>query len=267
MQLKSISPGYWLGYIKSCYRLLRLTKPPVLIGGCGRTGTSLMSAVLGAHPQIISFNYESYFFSREALFKSSFINRVWRLCKFYPRLIKQGVPAGKRFWCEKTPRNVLNLERLFIEFGKNIKVILMIRNGYDVLTSRHPNSEGYYISVDRWHEDTLATIKFQNHPQVLIVPYEGLINEFDYTVKRICDFLEINLSDEMRNFHMNTSVKAHEAFHGGNIEAIYKTSLSRWKLPEHKARTDEVEEIPELQSLFKVIENMSIEFLHPVRKS
>jgi hypothetical protein len=261
MKLKNISPEFWLGYLKSTYRLFFIKRSAILIGGCGRTGTSLMSAILGSHPSIVSFNYESYFFSRPHSFKNLTLSRLWRLSKFYLRLVKQGVPPGKSFWCEKTPRNVLNLDRLFLEFGKGLKVILMIRDGYDVLTSRHPKSDGYYISVSRWLQDTQATLKYKNHPQVLIVPYEGVVNHFDFTITKICDFLGVPFSNQMRDFHKNTSVKSHEAFHGGNINAIYKTSLSRWQFPEHKERTHELEEIPEAVSLVVQVQDCIISFL------
>jgi hypothetical protein len=219
-----------------------------------------MSAILGAHPEIAVLNYESYFFYRPPVWKNTKLNSHFRLLNFGLRLIKQGIPNGKKYWCEKTPRNVLNLDNILVEFNSSVKVILMVRNYIDVLTSRHPQKDGYYISIERWKEDTTATLKFKQHPQVLIVPYEGIVTDFDFTLGKVCNFLNVPFVDEVRDFALRTSVKQHQAFHGGSIREIYKTSLDRSKDPIHTERIDEIMESQELQQLSKQVEEVSQSF-------
>ncbi|HAE34906.1 MAG TPA: hypothetical protein DCG22_03880 [Bacteroidetes bacterium] len=37
---------------KQLRQIFTMNQTPILIGGCGRTGTSLMTAILDAHPDI-----------------------------------------------------------------------------------------------------------------------------------------------------------------------------------------------------------------------
>lgn len=70
-----------------------------------------------------------------------------------------------------------------------IRVILMIRDGRDVMTSFHPGKKGkYYVSIDRWVNDTEETFKYVDHKQVFILPYESLINNFYFSNRKLLKF-------------------------------------------------------------------------------
>lgn len=228
------SPNNILKYSLSIVRILGFTKSPILIAGCGRTGTSLMSAILDAHPEIVSLSHESYIFERDRIFTRPRWNYVRNLALFYLRLIRQGVPFGKKRWCEKTPRNVRRLDEIFDEFGDDIKVILMIRDGRDVLTSFHPKKKGeYYVSIERWVTDTMLTFDYGSHEQVMLVPYEGLIENFEHTLNKVLTFLGSPYVDTLKQFDKLSSVQSHGAFHDSRLRPIYKESVERWKSPEH----------------------------------
>jgi hypothetical protein len=233
------SPTNILKYSLSIVRIFGFTKSPILIAGCGRTGTSLMSAILDAHPEIVSLDHETYIFERQRIFTRARWNYVRNLSLFYLRLLRQGVPFGKKRWCEKTPRNVRRLDAIFDEFGHDIKVILMIRDGRDVLTSFHPGKKGeYYVSIERWVTDTMLTFNYESHKQVMLVPYEGLIENFEHTLKKVLTFLGSPYVDNLKQFDKFSSVQSHGAFHDSKLRPIYKESVERWRSPEHIHRVN-----------------------------
>ena len=62
------------------------------------------------------------------------------------------VCSESRFWCEKTPRNVLHFRRILRCLGKRARLIQVVRDGRDVVCSVHPDdpngrSQGYSSGV------------------------------------------------------------------------------------------------------------------------
>ena len=133
----------------------------------------------------------------------------------------------------------------------------MIRSGRDVLTSKHPNKPGYYIELERWMKDTNLTLELADESSfgdVLLVPYEGLINDLEFSVKRICKFLDLSFDPAMLDFPKMSSVKNHGAFHGGKVEGIYRTSSMRWKNSQHRERVLLIEGNREAKELLERVD-------------
>lgn len=262
MNIKHFTPKNIIKYVTAIYRISRFKKVPIIIGGCGRTGTTLMSAILDAHVEIVSLSHETGIFSSRRSLEYVRCNYYKNIYRLYLRLINQGVPSNSLRWCEKTPKNVNRLDSVFEEFGENIKVILMIRDAKDVLTSSHPEAKGYYVSLERWVSDTKDTLVFENHSQVMIVPYEALVNEFDISIKKITRFLGLSNSTEMREFSKFTNIQAHDAFHGGKIMPIYSKSVMRWKDSQHAERMVQINNSEDVTLLNNRVQLITNEFLN-----
>lgn len=246
--------------LRNISRIRRMDQPPILIGGCGRTGTSLMSAILDAHPEIFSYPAETNIFESDRMYKSPRLNRLRNKIRFYRFLILQDIRKGTRRWCEKTPNNVFALEHIFKEFPKGVKIILMIRDGRDVVTSLHPLRKDYYISINRYIEDTSLTLDYKDHEDVLIVPYESLTIRFEYTMKKILDFLDNDFVEEVKEYTKFSGVQSHDAFHGNKLTGISSGSVARWKQDKHKERVELLTENPEAQELLQRVEQYKKEF-------
>jgi len=221
---------------RNLVRICKLDQAPILIGGCGRTGTSLISAILDAHPEIVSFPEETNIFESDRKFRSPGLNRFRNLVRFYRFLVRIDIPKTSRRWCEKTPSNVRELDHIFKEFRNRVKVILMIRDGRDVITSLHPLRKGYYISLKRWIIDTSLTLKYRDHENVLIVPYESLVLHFEYTMRKILEFTGNSFDEQVMEYTRFSGVQSHDAFHGNKLKGISSGSLERWKQDKHKER-------------------------------
>ena len=199
---------------ESDLRILRdlTTSRPIVIGGCGRTGTTLLLSILGSLGNIFAIPEETYAFYPKPL----------RLQK----LISCIEETGGRRWCEKTPKNVQSYQSIHDMFDGNVCIINMIRDGRDVTTSIHPNGKGrYWVDVDRWYNDTLAGIRCNF---VLNVKYEDLVQTPDETIKRICDFIGENFDPSVVDYVGKTNVKENIALFGG-AKDINTKSVRKWE--------------------------------------
>ena len=95
---------------------------PLLIGGCGRSGTTLLLSILSAHPSIYAFGYELSLFNHWIKDEKTGKIIPERLDRFYRYVILRKIPPEAELWCEKTPRNVLFLKEIFEYFNNNVKI-------------------------------------------------------------------------------------------------------------------------------------------------
>lgn len=181
-------------YKKDMIELLKYTKnSPVIIGGCGRSGTTLLLAILGAHSQIHALQEETHAFHP----KPFRLNRI-------TNLIKNTDMAGKFSWCEKTPKNIMCYDEILSLFNDNVKIINMIRNGKDVVTSIHPNGKGkYWVNNERWIKDNC---QYTDHPNIMTVKFEDLVGNTKKTLIGICEHINLTFEPEMLNYHIKTNV-------------------------------------------------------------
>jgi len=185
----------------------QLKQPPIIIGGCGRSGTTLLLSVLSSHPEIYTFKKETHAFCQNVYCESININLIIRTFRLYCYLDKK-IPKSCNRWCEKTPKNVLFFGDILNYFYNNVKVIHIVRDGRDVILSKHPKRPAvYWVSPERWIEDVSAGLKFKNHPNVYTVKYEDLVLEYETTIKDICTFLGIEFHPHLLSWHEHAKMR------------------------------------------------------------
>lgn len=202
---------------------------PIVIAGCGRSGTSLLLSVLSCHPELHAIGYET----------SALTENPLRLEHF---------PTDRR-WVEKTPANVHNLGAI-LDGIPDCLVIHMVRDGRDVCTSMHPLWNGPYISIDRWVADVSAGARWERHKRVMVVRYRDLVRDYERTVYRLCAFLRLTLADEFEDYPLTATVQTHAAW-SGPARPLSDSSIGRWKLPEHAAAIAEFMQNRKAVSLLK----------------
>jgi hypothetical protein len=202
-------------------------KAPIVIGGCGRSGTTLLLSILGAHPNILAFADELY----------CFYPRPFRL-KFLLAAIEAQERNDWQRWCEKTPKNVRAFKEINQAFGGDVRLIHMVRDGRAVVCSHHPNDANrYYVSPERWVADVSAGLEFGN--EALLVHYEDLVAGPEKTLKELCEFIGEKLDERMLSFENYSSVKENKAWEGKQAKALHEGRIDSWRAQEHEARVQE----------------------------
>jgi hypothetical protein len=207
--------------------------PPIVIGGCGRSGTTLLLSVLGAHPSILAFPEELY----------AFYPKPFRLRRILDTIRDFGKQRVWRRWCEKTPKNVRAFGDILTAFGNEIRLIHIVRDGRDVVTSHHPNDSSlYYISPERWVTDVRAGLTYTD--RTCLVRYEDLVKETKATLETICNYLNEELDLKMLTFEENTTVRENKAWKGRRIKPLQNDRIERWRMPENMQRVEEFMNYP-----------------------
>jgi hypothetical protein len=184
-------------YIKG----IKVQAPPLFIVGCAHSGTSLLLAIVGSHSKIYPIPFESkigYKFLKRNLY-------LWR----FNRL---AVAHGKNRWVEKTPKHIHCIEKL-LAINAGVKILLIIRDGRDVACSFKARFGDLEKGIKTWVIDNLAGNKYRNHPNVMIVRYEDLIDNFELTVKKVFAFIGEDFEPALLEFY-----KEPKYFYSGIIE-------------------------------------------------
>ena len=223
------------GLIKAS-RIFRLGRNPIIIGGCGRSGTTLLLSMLSCHPHIYAINEETRAFCPDGYAHNPDLGSPFKLKKLYGYLLRSAIPDECTRWCEKTPRNVLYYEGILRYFGRNVRIINIVRDGRDVITSRHPsNLQKFWVTPERWVIDVTAGERYASHPQVKTIRYEDLINNYEKIIGSVCTFIGESFVDTFLSYPASAPVQLSPAWLG-KAKPACPSSIGRWKKPEYKER-------------------------------
>ncbi len=233
-------------------RLRGFKAPPILLGGCPRSGTTLLLSILGAHPSIYAIPVETHAFT------------LWQRCadnpnryeparehRLYRALLAKRIPNTALRWCEKTPSNLLSASRILQYFGADVRFINVVRDARDVCTSMHPkNPNGFWVEPHEWAYYLRLGLRLEADPRVLTVKYEDLVLRFEEAIERICDFLGETRIRELSDWPAHTSIHRDRAWFHGAIKQ-HARSVGRWQQPEFARRVEEVLQDQDCPALLK----------------
>lgn len=221
--------------LSASLRILKLSRTPIVIGGCGRSGTTFLLSVLSCHPNIFAIDIETKALCPTAYGKKPDLSASLKMALIFNYLYecKDEIPKSCTRWCEKTPKNVLFFGRILDYFGQRVKIIHIVRDGRDVITSIHPEDpSAFWITPERWIEDVSCGLKYENHPQVLTIRYEDLVRNYEKILRKICLFIEEEFTDTFLAYP-ETAYKNKSSGWGGPAKAPDEKSIGRWKEDQH----------------------------------
>lgn len=227
------------------------TGTPIIIGGGARSGTTLLLSILSAHPSIFAFSTELALFRQGREQDGRFMPE--RIDRLYSGILRKRIGREVDRWCEKTPKNIRYISRIDSFFqGRDYRFIQIVRDGRDVILSRHPHTTHRYYHVEpgEWVTDIREGMKYRDRENFLTIKYESLILDFENTMAAVCDHLGIELSEEILNFYDHASVRRNPAYFKG-LEEMHSNSIGKWKRPENKKRVDELLAYPGARELLK----------------
>lgn len=265
---------YHLGAGRKAFQISQTFRNPIIIGGCGRSGTGLLLSLLSVHPNIYSIPDETKAFCPGAYSAGEFPGTHDDIDEYSPNPVDpeevtflpdfiasrlaadaDTALAAKR-WCEKTPKNILFAEQILDYFGKGARFVHIVRDGRNVVTSRHPGSpDSYYVPPKRWVKDVSAARRMEDHSQFYTVRYEDLTNEPEDTLREVFDVLEEPFPRERLQAYPESSQFSDEEewLHPGRRQNILgglrEKDHERYRKDEHRDRVDQLLSIPEARDL------------------
>lgn len=142
-----------------------------------------------------------------------------RILDFSKSLDTVANSRGKRIWLEKTPGHLHHLDKIESSMNK-VKIIHLIRSGKDTVASywdafrkyTSENSdwkEAQYYTLDEiaswWLRDINLSIRNLDKENHLFVRYEKLVTDTAGTLKRICNFVQLDYDMDMLEKYSDVS--------------------------------------------------------------
>jgi hypothetical protein len=176
--------------INKIFRGLKVSRPPTFIVGCGHSGTSIVLRIIGSHPKIYSVKRKS----RMALSgKKKFENQK-------RKFDIKAVSEGYKRWIEKTPRQIRVIDEI-LKWSPESKIILIVRDGRDVVCSMRDRYGYIKTGIERWVRDNRQGEKYWKENNLLVVKYESSVSETEKVAQKTAPFIGVNFSREMVNYH------------------------------------------------------------------
>jgi hypothetical protein len=225
---------------------------PIIIGGCGRSGTTLLAAILSAHPNIYSYSYETMAFCPMA-----WDDPLNRSVPFSLDVLEKDLhisfPKNEHTrFLEKTPKNTLVYARIAYFFDKKVKIINLVRDGRDVVLSKYPGKEEIqYTTADFWKTEILYGMECESFPWLKTIRYEDLILDFKNTLLDICDFCELPFHNNLINYVKFTQYSSSDAWTHKNVILPHSNSIGKWKNELDNIEVNKINSNPEFISLLK----------------
>ncbi|NDJ35134.1 MAG: sulfotransferase [Chloroflexi bacterium] len=205
----------------------------IFIGGCSRSGTTLLGSMLGGHSRAIS-TPESHFKQTAlrslggnlnafdvdeayARIKDSFRFKIWEvdppplpdhitsyagLLNWLAALYARQVGKDQaEIWVDHTPENATYATMLF-ELFPQAKLLHIVRDGRGVAASIMPLDWGpnTILRAAHWWVEYVSyglALEHTYPERVLRVHYEGLVTDPQSTLQAICQFAELDLQPAM----------------------------------------------------------------------
>lgn len=207
----------------------RLSREPVVIGGCERSGTTLLQSILSAHPRIHAIAEETWALCHgpEAGFPG---RRPIRPISLYVHLGREPVSEAAWRWSEKSPANVFYFGAILERFRERVRLIQIVRDGRDVVTSMHPdNPSDPWVPIERWVAAVEAGLPYLDHPRVLTLRYEDLVTSYEEQARRICAFLDEEFAPQMQDWRAHARIRGSRNLRGGQVKEIHAGSVRKFE--------------------------------------
>ena len=226
---------------------------PIVVGGCHRTGTSLVRRILDAHPRI-HCGPEVLFFRdfygdyrddplrhlrfaetvRSILPEEEALDVLGRaLVEIHERAAKR---AGKVRWADKAPENALHTAEWERLLGERWLFVHVVRNPLDTVASmrgRFPLTlpEDVAGQAEHYRRYTAAGLAFAGrHPErSFVLVYERLCSEPEQTLGALMTHLGEELDGRQLAFNDEPHQAGLEDPLVGETVEVHRASVGRWR--------------------------------------
>lgn len=225
---------------------------PIVVGGCSRSGTTLLYSILNSHSQLflgletalfLAYNLDFDHLSRRTGLPLERVQELYQESHCSAVFTKQiltelMVGEGKSVWGEKSPANVTNIAAIFHRFPK-AKFVHCIRDGRDVACSLHKHHPGLWEGATRgnitdvpweqcigkWSSQVQMGIDWRHDDRYYDLRYEDLIQDPEQTLRPLLAWLNLPWDSQILEKARQDTLYSHK----GIGQPINASSMSRWK--------------------------------------
>ncbi|MGE5140480.1 MAG: sulfotransferase family protein [Rudaea sp.] len=236
---------------------------PIIIGGCHRSGTSLLRRIINAHsriycgPEIKLFRdlYNDYYYER--LVHERFLSTAQSVLSRYELLDMLGpvwidihtraaAQAGKPRWADKNPENIVYAQVWERLLGDQWLLVHIVRNPLDTLASIKearfdntipPNLHGRIDFYRRYNEAGLK-LAAEMQSRYYRLAYEELVMYPEETLGKLMEWLGEEFEISQLDFNRTPVQKGTEDPKIRETTKIHQQSVGRWPdilMPEEAA--------------------------------
>ncbi len=234
----------------------RRGKPPIIIGGCHRSGTTLLRRILDAHshihcpPEVKFFSdffgdytddplaHVRYFATARQMGLSSqdiLVEHGRTFVRCHERAARS---RGRRRWADKNPENVLYLDQWQRILRRPFQFVHVVRHPLDVLASLV--EAGFDKSIPLAFEDKVALVQryfmagmawVEGHPRLsFTLRYEELVVRPEEVLASLFAFLgEPYEARVLKEFNAPQRQKGIEDPKVSGTSEVHNQSVGRWK--------------------------------------
>lgn len=126
-------------------------------------------------------------------------------------------------------------------------ILYLIRDGRDVMVSKHPpDTETYHVSPKRWIE-TINDLMNNHDKNIYVIKYEDMVARPKVTMDYISNIIGNKYSQEYNGFYLD--IPDSPMITGGHMKSgfgfkgtrpIQEDSIGNWKLPSHTQRMRDI---------------------------
>lgn len=223
------------------------TERPVFSGGCPRSGTTLLYAILNAHSHIslgletglLTGNKNLQKISIRSDLPEATLRDLYHSSRSYPEFTQRVLTAimhrdHKQRWGDKSPVNARVMDGIFKHFPQ-AQFLHALRDGRDAVCSirRHPPSFGnrhqglnpWQECVDLWCTWVGDALKWRGDPRYYEIRYEDLTCAPQATLGKCLEWLGEPWEDNLFEKSVRTKVDSHP----GVSTPVNDVSVGRWK--------------------------------------
>ena len=251
-----------------------MNKPPIFIGGAGRSGTTLLRVILDSHPSIacgpelkvteviarIWYDFQTKFagITREYAITQEDTNRLF--ARFIEGLLeKYRIKEGKKRIAEKSPNNIRVFPHLHEIFPKS-PLVHIIRDGRDVVASllsmNWKNLDGKPMDYTRdtkkatlfWKSAVTIGRAFAASKESAArvyyeIKYEDIISDPEASLKPLFQFIDEPWEQAVLEYYKKRRNLAGESSANQVSKQIYSSSVGRWASDLTTEQVDDVMDV------------------------
>jgi hypothetical protein len=159
--------------------------------GCGHSGTSILTRLVGEHSRIHPIAGETGVAKKERYGRYHLaLEQFWQATE----------AAGADLWVEKTPKHVRHLG-FILGAAPSSRILLICRHPLDTVASLKRRYGRLGKGLRRWKQDNSRVLRWQNHPQTLLVRYEHLVQSPQACLEEVMAFVGLEFEPRQLSYH------------------------------------------------------------------